>query len=107
MRHLNESFENERIELDGKSFHDCTFDNCELVFSGDRPPSFSDNQYIDTRFVLTGAAVRTVYLLFNIYHAGSGGREVVDNLIMDLKNRDIHGHQVSTGIPNTKDHSLV
>ena len=72
-QHRNESFKDQRIELDGKMFHDCEFVNCELVFSGDRPPTFSDNKYIDTRFILTGHATRTMYLLSNIYHAGKGG----------------------------------
>ena len=41
MNHQNETFRDQRIELHGKSFHNCTFDNCELVFDGDRPPTFT------------------------------------------------------------------
>ena len=35
MQHRNESFKDERIELHGKFFHDCTFENCELIFDGE------------------------------------------------------------------------
>ena len=78
MNHLDKIFRNERIELHGKAFHNCTFENCELVFDGDRPPTFKDNRFVDAVFVFTGAATRTLYLLSNIYHAGEGGKEVVE-----------------------------
>lgn len=107
MLHRNEVFENKRIELDGKSFHNCKFEGCELVFSGDRPPTFSDNTYINTQFILTGAATRTVYLLSNIYHAGEGGQKVIEGLVTDIRNHDVHGHEIRTAIPDTKDLSLA
>ncbi len=107
MHYMNQSFKDEKIDLDGKTFHNCVFENCELIFNGDRPPTFSDNQYLDTQFVMTGPAVRTVYLLSNIYHAGEGGRQVVENLVRDIRNHDVHGHEIRTAIPNTQDHSLA
>lgn len=106
-QYKNESFKDQRIELDGKMFHDCEFINCELVFSGDRPPTFSDNRYVDTVFLLTDQATRTMYLLSNIYHAGEGGKEVVESIFSDIRNRNVHGHEIPTRIPNTKDHSLA
>lgn len=107
MQFLDKNFKNERIELDGKAFHNCEFENCELVFSGDRPPTFSDNRYVDSVFVLTGNATRTMYLLSNIYHAGEGGKQVVEKIFDDIRNRDVHGHEISTVVPNTKDRSLA
>lgn len=107
MQYSNQKFSDERIELDAKSFHDCEFENCELVFSGDRPPTFSDNRFINCQFVLTGAATRTLYLLSNIYHAGKGGQDVVDSIVDDLRNREIHGHEIRTKVPDTKDRSLA
>ena len=107
MHHRDETFSNERISLDGKSFHGCTFENCELEFTGDRPPTFSDNRYVNTVFVLSGAAVRTVYLLSNICHAGEGGRQVFEALFEDIRNHDVHGHEIKTHIPDTADHSMA
>jgi hypothetical protein len=106
MNHHDQTFSNERIELHGKSFHNCTFDKCELVFDGDRPPTFSDNKFVDTVFVFTGAATRTLYLLSNIYHAGEGGQEVVDRTFADIRDHAMHGHEIRTTIPHTIDHSL-
>ena len=107
MNYLNETFENDRIELHGKAFKGCTFVNCELVYDGDRSPTFSNNTFVDTVFVFTGAAVRTLYFLGNIYHAGEGGREVIDRTFADIMNGDIHGHEVRTQAPHTSDHSLA
>jgi len=107
MNYSNYTFNNERLDLHGNSFHNCTFKNCELVYEGDRSPTFKDNQFIDTVFVFTGAAVRTLYLLGNIYHAGEGGHEVIDKTFSDIRDGAIHGHEVRTTAPHTVDHSLA
>ncbi len=106
MNHQNEKFRNQRIDLHGKSFHHCTFEACELIFDGDRPPTFKDNRFIDSVFVFTGAATRTLYLLSNIYHAGTGGREVVEQTFADIREHRLHGHEIRTRAPHTMDHSL-
>jgi hypothetical protein len=106
MHHRNESFENTRIELRGQSYQDCTFRNCELVFNGDRPPTLTNNRFTDTVFVFTDAATRTLYLLSNVYHAGEGGREVVERMFADIRTHELHGHEIRTQAPHTVDHSF-
>jgi hypothetical protein len=106
MIYQDRNFNGERIELHGKAFHNCTFTDCELVFDGDRPPTFSDNRFVDSVFVITGAGARTLYLLSNIYHAGEGGREVVEHLFEDIRERRLHGHEIRSSVPHTADHSL-
>ena len=107
MNYSEHTFNNERIDLHGNSFRDCTFKNCELVYDGDRSPTFTGNKFIDTVFVFTGAAVRTLYLLGNIYHAGEGGHEVIEKTFNDIREGAIHGHEVRTIAPHTVDHSLA
>lgn len=102
----NEVFKGQRVELHGKIFHGCTFENCELVFDGDRPPTFKDNRFVNSHFIFTDAATRTLYFLSNIYHSGDGGKEVVEQLMTDLRSQDLHGHEIRTIIPHTLDHSL-
>ena len=106
MNYRDQSFKQERVELHGKSFHGCTFEGCELIFDGDRPPTFKDNQFVDSVFVFTGAATRTLYLLSNIYHAGEGGSEVIENTFADIRAHKLHGHEIRTIAPHTFDHSL-
>jgi hypothetical protein len=106
MNYQNETFRNETIELQGKFFHECTFENCELIFDGDRPPTFKDNRFVDSVFVFTGAATRTLYLLSNIFHAGDGGKQVVENMFAEIRQHKLHGHEIRTIAPPTVDHSL-
>ena len=106
MNHQNQAFNNERIELAGKTFHNCVFTNCELVFDGHRSPTFRDNKFIDTVFVFTEHAVRTLYFLANIYHAGAGGKLVIENTFEAIRNGSFHGREVRTCAPGTVDHSL-
>lgn len=106
MNYIDQTFENERIELHNKIFHGCTFKNCELVYEGDRSPTFTNNKFIDSVFVFQGAAIRTLYFMANIYHAGEGGREVANQIMNDLKEGLIHGKEVKTVAPSTMDHSL-
>ena len=107
MNYQDQTFRQERIELHGKSFHGCTFEECELIFDGDRPPTFTDNQFVDSVFVFTGAATRTLYLLSNIYHAGEGGKEVIESTFADIREHKLHGHEIRTIAPHTLDHSLA
>ncbi len=106
MHHSNETFQSERIELHGKSFQDCTFEDCELVFDGDRPPTLQNNRFVDTVFVFSGPATRTLYLLSNIYHAGEGGKEVIEKAFSDIREHTMHGHEIRTIVPHTMDHSF-
>jgi len=106
MIHENQSFRNERIELSGNAYHGCTFDHCELVYRGDPSPTFADNQFIDSVFLFKDAAIRTIYFLSNMYHAGAGGREVVEKTFENIRQRAIRGHTARTEAPHTPDHSL-
>ena len=106
MEFRDEEFNNERVELSGNIFHNCIFRDCELVFDGDRSPTFYDNEFIDTVFVFTEAAAKTLYFLGNIYHAGTGGQEIVDRILDEVRDGEVHGREIKTAIPSTRDHSL-
>lgn len=99
------TFRNERINLHGKSFHNCSFEHCELVYDGDRPLTLKDNEFMETAFVFTDAATRTLYLLSNIYHSGKAGRDVVERTFAQIRDRSIHGHEIRTIAPPRFDHA--
>ena len=102
----NERFENQRVELSGSRFHGCTFNNCELVYRGEPSPTFQDNEFINCRFVMRDAAIRTLYFLSNIYHAGKGGQEIVEQTFADIRDGNIHGAEASTISPDTPNQTL-
>jgi len=106
MEFHNKVFDGERVQLSGNVFHNCTFRGCELIFDGGRSPTFFDNEFIDSTFVFTEAAAKTLYFLSNIYHAGDGGSEIVDEMLRQVRDGSIHGRELKTGIPHTPDHSL-
>jgi hypothetical protein len=106
MNYDNEIFENKRVELSDSRFHGCTFRNCELVYRGEPSPTFMDNEFVDSTFVFRDDAIRTLYFLSNIYHAGEGGREIVEQTFNEVRNGTIHGCEISTIKPHTPDHTL-
>ena len=107
MNYRDKSFKGERVELADNIFHGCVFEDCELVFDGHRSPTFQDNKFVDSVFVFTGPAVRTLYLLSNIYHAGPGGQEIIEQMFDDIRQRGFHGREVRTIVPHTVNHSLA
>jgi hypothetical protein len=106
MDYKDKTFENKRVELSDGRFHGCTFKNCELVYRGEPSPTFLDNEFIDSTFVFRDDAIRTLYFLSNIYHAGEGGREIVEQTFDNVRNRTIHGSETSTIKPHTPEHTL-
>ena len=106
MKFQDEIFQNERVELGGNIFHNCTFEHCELVFDGDRSPTFVDNEFIGSVFVFTDQALRTLYFLANIYHAGEGGVGVVEQTFNAIRAGSFHGREMHTIVPHTSDNSL-
>src|ERR1700730_5689922 len=102
----NHTFRNESVELSGGWFHGCTFENCKLIYRGDLSPTFKDNHFIDSVFEFADAAMRTIYFLSGIYHAGNGGREVVEDTFERIRQKTIHGLVASTIAPHTPTHSL-
>lgn len=106
MNYDNQCFTDQTVELSGNRFHGCTFERCKLVYRGDISPTFNDNHFIDSAFIFADAAVRTIYFLSNIYHAGPGGREVVEDTFERIRQRTIHGLMATTITPHTQNHSL-
>ena len=62
----DQTFDNERVLIDGHAFRDCDFVNCHIVYGGG---SFElTNVGIDAcSFAITGAAVRTMKYLALIH----------------------------------------
>src|SRR5258708_30347960 len=95
----SQTFRNESVELSGNRFHGCTFEKCKLIYRGDISPTFKDNQFIDSVFEFADAAMRTIYFLSGMYHAGNGGREVVEDTFEPIRQDTLHGPVASTNPP--------
>lgn len=68
---------------DGNQYIDCTFNNCQLLYSGGDLPSFVRCNLNETGFIFTGAAGNTLQFLQSM-HAGGFG-PIVEQIINIIK----------------------
>lgn len=76
----NQTFENERLVLDGSSFTNCVFRNCQVVYYGTGPIKLHGNKFVDTQVLWGGPAAQTVAILAKMYH---GGMKLVVETVID------------------------
>ncbi len=79
--------ENERVVLDGNTFVNCTFLNCQMVYQGGEQPRLQHCQFTRCSWHLEEAAQRTVRFLRNVYHSGPGGRDLVEETLRHIRMR--------------------
>jgi hypothetical protein len=87
MRIRNQSFENERVELDGNAFESCTFTNTHLVFQGTGPVSLVDCAFADNiQWEFTGPAANTMqFLKLLVESSGDYGKALILQTFPPLK----------------------
>jgi len=78
------SFTNQRVEVDGKAFHKCTFDSCKLVFRGTSTFDFTGNNGTGTRFEIDGPALITIQML-NFMYQDPNLRRMVEEWITAIR----------------------
>ena len=79
----NQTFSNQRIELDDTQFNNCTFDGCVLIYSGTGGTSLSGCTIHNTGFGFEGSAAKTLELLSAMYRGGF--QELVDATIEGIR----------------------
>jgi hypothetical protein len=74
-RYKNSRFSNQKVEIDGKSFLNCEFENCMIVLETGET-DISGSRFKDCRLLLRGNA----YTIGKIIHlfSGKGPMKVVD-----------------------------
>jgi hypothetical protein len=74
-RYKNSRFSNQKVEIDGKSFLNCEFENCMIVLERGET-EISGSRFKDCRLLLRGNA----YTIGKIIHlfSGKGPMKVVD-----------------------------
>jgi hypothetical protein len=69
----------ERVETDGMTFADCTFNEVILVYSGGEHPKFERCTFHSCGWHFSGAALRTVQFLQQV-NASPGGQEFLADI---------------------------
>ena len=84
-RHENNTYNNTRLDLDGHEYINCTLNNCELVFRGERHTQLDGCQFNDCQWVLSGPAKNTMDFLRAVYHAGDWGKQLVEETFNNVR----------------------
>lgn len=80
------TYENTRVPLDGHVYNNCTFVDCELVYSGNGPVGLSGCIFRDCSFSFSGPAANAVAFLNSL--AGDPGlREALTYILPNLTSR--------------------
>jgi hypothetical protein len=80
--HKGKRFSDRRVDLDGQTLIDCTFERCKLVFSGGELPTFHGTTFDSCQWIFGGAALRTGLFLALLRDLGGG--EIVNGFIEQL-----------------------
>lgn len=70
MRFVDKVFYDTDINLDGNEFVRCTFDGCQIRYSGGEVPKMTDCTFVNVGFAFDHSAGRTVKLLAALSNAG-------------------------------------
>lgn len=90
MLHEDETFVQERIQLGGNQFRNCTFQECRLVYDGSAGVRIEDCDFDETRVELVEQAGNTLSFLQNVYHGlGEDGQKVVENFFHHVRQGQI------------------
>lgn len=78
--HVDETFQNEAVELDGNTYTDCTFVGCRLIYRGGEMPTIEGCRLDGCAWEFEDSAGRTLEFMRGIYHGmGPGGRKVIQD----------------------------
>jgi hypothetical protein len=89
-KHVNVTFENITIALDGQEFHACTFRNCRLIYSGGTPPVLDTCAFHGFSFIFAAAAGETLNFMRTMYHGGF--QNLVDTTLNSIRKKAHPGH---------------
>ena len=64
------TFRNETVELDGKEFDSCTFENCQFIYRATDAVRLANCSFVGFIITFEGAAGTTLDFLTKLYHGG-------------------------------------
>ena len=83
---INQKFEDLLVNLDGGTFHGCTFTRCRLRFSGFSHPDLSKNTFEQCHWEFAGPATEIFTFLQVLYH-DHGGAELGEAIFGRVRDR--------------------
>lgn len=84
IRHEKNTFVSTSVPLDNSEFHQCSFTDCAMVYSGGKPPTLDRCSFQDSKFHFEGAAANTVLFLQEMAKPQSGLQTVAREIFAAL-----------------------
>jgi len=81
--HRSETFKDDVVQLDGRQFEDCTFNECQMHFSGHAPLNLKNCRFNNCKWVFKDAAQLTLNILTEMYHGGM--KPVVEETLKNIR----------------------
>jgi hypothetical protein len=66
----DETFTDQRVELDGNAYTNCTFVNCQMVFAATAPVTLQGVSFQNCTWTFDGAAGLTISFMTALYRGG-------------------------------------
>jgi hypothetical protein len=84
--YLGKDFAKTDVVLDGNSYMQCSFTECNMVYRGGQIPQIRGCRIERCRWIWEEGAIRTIQFLKGIYSGlGQGGRELVDDVVKEIR----------------------
>lgn len=74
------TFNNQRLEIDGHIYINNTFRDCVLIYGGG-PLQFNNNNLVNVRWEFIDSAARTLGLLSSFYQSGGHAQNFVKEIL--------------------------
>lgn len=71
MKHTGNHINGQRVDADGNEYEQCTFTDCQIIYSGGEIAKFTGCSFDGCRFALDGAAARTIAYVQGWSRAGN------------------------------------
>ena len=82
-QHVDETFTNQTVVLDGNDYRNCTFTNCEIVFNGTASVSLKGISFNNCQWTFDGPAGLTINFMTALYQAGV--TDLIDQTIDNIR----------------------
>jgi hypothetical protein len=84
--YLGRDFVNATEVLDGNTYTQCTFTDCNIVYRGGEIPIIAGCRLERCRWIWEESALRTIQFLKGIYSGmGQGGRQIVEDVLKEVR----------------------
>ena len=79
-----QTLKNLKIQLDGETFVGCTFESCELIFSGLMSATFVDCTFGENiKWEFDGPASHTIAFMTALYRGGAA--KLIENIFREIR----------------------